>query len=194
MLKCDRRLAWWLDLANLHKAAIASAADGGARSRGFAAKVRQLKRPRPEGVEILLNPSTPFHDRLIGFGNNPDDCLWGLAGVANSLLSELSSVRKGVSKEIVVADWSNFRAPLILDVTNAGEVAQAYRPEPLADLLSLLKQKKTSALGTCAVCGNLFEPLRRDQQCDNRRCRDAYRQRRFRSRQRRGHLLRRREE
>jgi hypothetical protein len=185
-------MAWWLDLANLHKAEIASASDGGARSKGFAAKVRQLKQPRPEGVEILLNPRNPLYDRLIGFGNDPDTCLWGLAGVANSLLSELSGVPKGVSKEIVVADWSNFSAPLLLNVSNTGEITQAYRPEPLAsDLLSLFKGKKTGALGTCPVCRKLFERLRRDQLCDNRRCRDAYRQRRFRTKHRRGDALRR---
>jgi len=191
--KCDIALAWWLRLANTHKAEIASASDRESGATGFAAKVRRLKGPRPDSVEILLNPSNPFRDRLIGFGDDLDTCMWGLAGVANSVLSGLSAVREGDSKEIVVADWSSFKAPLILNVSTGGEIVQAYRPEPLAsDLLSLLKGRKASALGTCPVCGRLFERLRRDQQCDNRRCRDAYRQRRFREKQLRRHGLRRR--
>jgi hypothetical protein len=189
-LKCDKELAWWLNLANLYKTELISLSVPESGHKGFAAKVSQLKGPRPEGVEILLNPRGPLADRLIGLGNDPDTCLWGLAGVANSLFSGLSDVPEGISKEIVVADWSDFRAPLILAVSNRGEIAQAYRPEPLASgLLSLLKGKKASALGTCPVCGKLFERLRRDQQCDNRRCRDSYRQRRFRETRRHGHLL-----
>jgi hypothetical protein len=172
-------------LANLHKTEIVSVI-GLQAPQGFAAKVRQLNGTRPEAVEILLNPGNPFENRFIGFGSDSDSALWGLAGVTNTVLSGLLDIGKGVSKELIVADWSNVSAPLIISVSNDGEIVRADRPEPLAgDLLLLLKGKKTSALGTCPVCGRFFERLRKDQLCDNRRCRDALRQRKFRGAHRR---------
>ncbi len=184
-LKCDKRLDWWIRLANLHAAELPSALGPASPNKGFADKVRRLEGPRPEGIDVLLNPQDPFRDRLIAFGNEPNQCLWALAGVTSSLLSELSKLREAgkLPNEITVADWSDFTAPLLLSVSSSGTVEKAYRPEPLAsDLLSLLQGKKIDAIGACPVCGKLFQRLRKDQQCDNRHCRDAYRQRRFRAR------------
>jgi hypothetical protein len=185
--KCDNQLEWWISLANLHKAALPSVGHARAGTKGFAEQVRKLKGPRPEGVGILLEPSDPLNDRLIGWGNDPDQCLWGIAGVANSVLSKLAGLGEawGPSKEIVVADRSTFTAPLLLSVSAAGKVEQAYRPEPLAnDLLSVVRGKNVAAIGICPMCEKFFQRLRRDQKCDNRRCRDAYRQRLFRVRHR----------
>ncbi len=185
--KCDNPLEWWISLANLHKAALPSLGNTLCGNKGFADQVRKLKGPRPEGIGILLDPSDPLNDRLIGLGNDPDQCLWAIAGVANSVLSNLAGldVARRRSKEIVVADWSKFTAPLILSVSAAGKVEQAYRPEPLAnDLLSVVRGKNAGAVGVCPICERLFQRLRRDQKCDNRRCRDAYRQKLFRARQR----------
>lgn len=81
---------------------------------------------------------------------------------------------------------SEFAAPLILFVSDAGEVIKAYRPEPLANgLMTLLKGRNAKLVGKCSVCGKLFQRLRRDQKCDIRRCRDTLRQRRHRARVRR---------
>jgi hypothetical protein len=183
-LKCDKKLDWWLGLANLHQLALGSASPS--VSKGFAQKVRKLKGQLPEGVSILLNPTNPIHDRLIGFGNDPDHCLWGIAGVANSLLSGLASLSGTAkqTKEIVIADWSKFVAPLIVSVTAAGQIERAYRPDPLSDdLLPAVREKSVGALGACPVCDRLFQRMLRDQKCDNRRCRDAYRQRVHRAKQ-----------
>lgn len=175
-------------MANLHAAELPSALSPARPNKGFADKVRRLEGPRPEGIDVLLNPQDPFRDWLMASGNEPDKCLWDLAGVARSLLSNLSELRKAraLPKEIIVAAWSNFIAPLLLSVSSSGTVEKAYRPEPLAsDLLPLLRGKKIDAIGTCPVCGKLFQRLRKDQQCDNRHCRDRYRQRRFRAARRR---------
>lgn len=183
-LKCDRSLDWWIRLANLHAAVLSLGSDSPVPNQGFADKVRRLEGPPPEGIDVLLNPQDPLRDWLIAFGNERDQCLWGLAGVANSLLSKLSGLRnaKNPPQEIIVADWSKFTAPLLVSVSPSGTIEKAYRPEPLADdLLPLLRGKNVSRVGTCPICGRLFQRLRRDQQCDNRRCRDTYRQRRFRA-------------
>lgn len=155
-------------------------------NKGFADQVRKLKGPRPEGIGVLLDPSDPLNNWPIGLGNDPDQCLWGIAGVANSVLSTLAEVASARrSKEIVVVDWSKFSAPLVLSVSAAGKVEQAYRPEPLAnDLLSVVRGKNLAAIGVCPICAKLFQRLRRDQKCDDRHCRDAYRQRLFRTKQR----------
>jgi len=69
-------------------------------------------------------------------------------------------------------------------ISRSGRVEEAHRPEPVANsLLALLKHKNIDLFGKCAICGKLFQRLRSDQACDNRRCRDNFRQRRFRSRQ-----------
>ena len=184
--KRDKALNWWIRLANFYGAELQAAPDSNSPSNGFADKVRELEGPRAEGVDILLNPTNPIHDRLIGFGNDPDRCLWNLAGVANSVLSSLSGVRMGAAKEMVIADWSEFAAPLILSVSDAGEIIKAYRPEPLASgLMTLLKGRNAKLVGKCSVCGRLFQRLRRDQKCDSERCRDTLRQRRHRARVRR---------
>jgi hypothetical protein len=151
---------------------------------GFAQRARRLAGPRPPSVILLLNRRDPLSDRLIGWGDDPDKCLWGLAGVAVSVLSELSELqrKKNMSREIIIADWSHFTAPLIMFVASTGKITEARRPEPLAtELLPLLLGRNVRTLGMCPVCGKLFERLRRDQQCDTRACRDTYRQRRFRA-------------
>jgi hypothetical protein len=122
---------------------------------------------------------------LVGVGSNPDKYLWGLAGVTNSVLSKISELGEAQQfpKEVVVVDWTTFAAPLILSISASGEVAEAYRPEPLADLFLIIKGKGVDTLGTCPICKKLFERLRKDQKCDDSRCRDAYRQRRYRAEQ-----------
>jgi hypothetical protein len=85
-----------------------------------------------------------------------------------------------------VPEGGSFRrlVELCLSVSTSGKVAEAYRPEPLAsDLLSIIRGKSVDTLGACPICKKLFERLRKDQRCDNRRCRDAYRQRRYRAQQ-----------
>jgi hypothetical protein len=184
--KCDRGLEWWIQLANLHRQEWPSAPAPLRPSPGFADQVRRLRGPRPTGIDIVLNPKGPWRDRLIGFGDDPDQCLWRLASVANSILSKLSELREAAQlpKEITIADWSAFTAPLILCISASGTVEEAHRPEPLASgLLVLLKHKNIDMFGTCPICGKLFQRLRRDQACDNRRCRDTFRQRRYRASQ-----------
>lgn len=184
--KCDKRLDWWIRLANLHRQDLPTVYDPIGGKKGFSVKVGKLRGPRPEGVDALLSPSDPTRDLLVRAGNDPDKCLWGLAGVADSILSKMSELgeAKQFPKEIVFADWSNFAAPLILAVSTSGKIAEAYRPEPLAnDLLSIIREKSVANLGTCPICKKLFERLRKDQKCDNRRCRDANRQRRYRAEQ-----------
>ena len=157
-----------------------------AGNRGFSNKVGKLRGPRPEGVDALLSPRDPVRDLMVRAGNDPDKCLSGLAGVAYSILSKMSELgeAKQFPKEVVFADWSNFAAPLILVVSRSGKIAEAYRPEPLAnDLLSIVEGRGVETVGTCPICKKLFERLRKDQKCDNRRCRDAYRQRRYRAQQ-----------
>jgi hypothetical protein len=127
-----------------------------------------------------------MRDLLVGVGSDPDKYLWGLAGVTDSVLSKVSELDESQQfpKEVIFADWTAFAAPLILSVSRSGEVAEAYRPEPLVnDLLSIIRGKSVATLGTCPICKNLFERLRKDQKCDNSRCRDAYRQRRHRAEQ-----------
>jgi hypothetical protein len=187
-LKCDKRLNWWLSLSNLYLQVLRTVAGPTVGSPGFAQRVRRLAGPRPQSVNLLLNPSDPVSDRLIALGDDPDQCLWGIAGVALSVLSTLSELqrKKNISQEIVIADWSRFTAPLMMSVTSTGEITEAHRPEPLAtDLLPLLLRRNVRTLGVCPVCGKLFERLRRDQQCDTRACRDTDRQRRFRAKRQR---------
>jgi hypothetical protein len=182
--KCDTRLNWWISLGNLYLQEVPTVKDSTVGNPGFAQRVRRLAGPRPRSVNLLLNRRDPLSDRLIALGDDPDRCLWGVAGVAVSVLSELSELqrKKSMSREITIADWSRFTAPLILSVASTGEITEAHRPEPLAtDLLPLLLRRNVRTLGVCPVCGKLFERLRRDQQCDTRACRDVYRQRRFRA-------------
>jgi hypothetical protein len=181
--KCDERLNWWIALGNLYLQELPTVADATVGNPGFAQRVRRLAGPRPQSVNLLLDPTDPLSDRLIAWGDDPDRCLWGLAGVAVSVLSELSQVqrKKKKSSEITIADWSHFTAPLIVSVASTGEIIDAHRPEPFTDLLTLLRGRNVRTLGICAVCDGLFERLRRDQDCDTRGCRDVYRQRRFRA-------------
>jgi hypothetical protein len=188
--KCDKRLDWWIRLANLHRQDLRTVSDPIAGNKGFSDKVGKLRGPRPEGVHALLSPRDPMRDPmrdlLIGVGSDPDKCLWALAGVADSILSKISELdeAKQFPKEVVFADWSTFAAPLILSVSTSGKVAEAYRPEPLAnDLLSIIRGKSVNTIGACPICKKLFERLRSDQKCDSRRCRDIHRQRRYRAEQ-----------
>src|SRR5215469_16269104 len=183
--KCDRRLDWWLRLANLHRLVLPTVSDPVAGKAGFSSQVGELGGPRPEGVDALFRRGD---QPLIGAGIDPDRYLWGLAGVADSVLSKISELgdAREFSTKVVIADWSTFAAPLILAVSQAGEVVEAYRPEPLGnDLLSIIKGRNVCNLGTCPVCKRLFERMRKDQKCDSRHCRDAYRQRRHRAERRR---------
>jgi hypothetical protein len=186
--KCDMRLDWWIQLANLHRQEARSAPAPLRPNPGFAGRVRQLRGPRPEAIATVLNPKDPWRDQLIGFGDDPDQSLWRLASVANSILTYLSELSgTEVATEMTLADWSAFTAPVILSVSASGMVEEAYRPEPLASgLLALLKRKNIDLFGTCPICRKLFQRLRRDQACDNRRCRDTFRQRRYRTSQPRG--------
>ena len=179
--KCDIGLDWWLRLANLHRLVLPTVSDPITGKPGFSIDVGELGGPRPEGVDTLFGRGD---QPLAGAGIDPDRYLWGLAGVADSVLSKISELGEArkFSTEVVIADWSTFDAPLILAVSQAGEVVEAYRPEPLGnDLLSIIKGRNVCNLGTCPVCKRLFERMRKDQKCDNRRCRDAYRQRRHRA-------------
>ena len=184
--KCDIRLNWWIRLANLYRGVLPTASDTIAGEKGFSGQVEKLSGPRPEEVDALFRRRDRPRHLLTGAGNDPDTSLWGLAGVANSILSnmsELGETRK-VPTELVIADWSTFTAPVILAISNSGEVVEAYRPEPLVnDLLSILRGKSVRILGTCPICNKLFERLRKDQMCDSRHCRDAHRQRRHRAEQ-----------
>ena len=182
--KCDKRLDWWIRLANLHRQVLPTVSGSIAGNKGFSDQVGKLKGPRPEGVAALLGPRYQMRDLLVGVGSDPDKYLWDLAGVTDSVLSKVSELGESQQfpKEIIFADWTAFAAPLILFVSTSGEVAEAYRPEPLVnDLLSIIRGKSVATLGTCPICKNLFERLRKDQKCDNRRCRDANRQRRYRA-------------
>jgi len=176
-IKCDKKLAWWLGLVNLRRTHQA------AGDSGFADKVRQLEGPTPAPVETLLNPDC-WLDLLIAAGSNPDQCLWELAGVADSVVSKIveSNAAGKLPKEILIADWSRFAAPLLLRLSATGQVERADRLNPLDDLLALLRGQSAATLGICPVCAKLFERLRRDQKCDLRSCRDTYRQRLFRQR------------
>ena len=102
--KCDIKLNWWIALANLYQQELPGVGDPLAGNRGFAARVRKLKGPRPRGVELLLNPREPFRARLIAWGDDPDKCLWAIAGVANSVLSNLAQLGTGgrLPKELIV--------------------------------------------------------------------------------------------
>jgi hypothetical protein len=177
LTKCDKKLAWWLRLVNLHRT------HQPACSSGFTDKVRLLGGPTPAPVETLLNPDC-WLDLLIAAGSDPDQCLWELAGVADSVLSKIveSHAAGKLPKEILVADWSKFAAPLLLRVSAAGQIERADHLNPLDDLLALLRGESAASLGICPVCAKLFERLRRDQKCDIKRCRDTYRQRLFRQR------------
>ena len=183
--KCDKRLDWWLRLANLHRLVLPTVSDPIAGKPGFSSLVGELGGPQPEGVDALFGRGD---QPLTGAGIDPDRYLWDLAGVADSVLSKISELgdARKFSTEVVIADWTAFAAPVTLVVSQAGEVVEAYRPDPLAnDLLSIIKGRSVRNLGTCPVCKRLFERLRKDQKCDSRRCRDAYRQRRHRAERRR---------
>jgi hypothetical protein len=152
---------------------------------GFSSLVGELGGPQPEGVDALFGRGD---QPLTGAGIDPDRYLWDLAGVADSVLSKISELgdARKFSTEVVIADWTAFAAPVTLVVSQAGEVVEAYRPDPLAnDLLSIIKGRSVRNLGTCPVCKRLFERLRKDQKSDNRRCRDAFRQQRHRAERRR---------
>ena len=178
--KCDAELGWWITLANLHKRELPQVIDLNSASKGFADKVRKLTGPLPEEVAIVLGAHPPLRHALIVVGNEPDQSTWGLAGVTNALLSELASARdaRKLPRDVVIADWSGFVAPLILSISASGVIESAQRSEPLAKLLDLLRHKTIAIIGSCPVCGMLFERLRRDQTCDTTRCRDIHRQRR----------------
>jgi hypothetical protein len=183
--KCDKPLDWWIRLANLHRLALPTVSDPIAGKPGFSSLVGELGGPRPEGVDALFGPGD---QPLTGAGIDPDRYLWGLAGVADSVLSKISELgdARKFSTEVVFADWATFAAPLTLVVSQTGEVVEAYRPEPLVnDLLPIIRGRSVRNLGTCPVCKRLFERLRKDQKCDNRRCRDAFRQQRHRAERRR---------
>jgi len=176
--KCDNRLAWWLDLVNLRRAHQL----GG--NSGFADRVHQLGGSMPVTVETLLDPGDSWPDMLIASGNEPDQCLWELAGIADSVVSKIVEVHAAgkLPKEIIIADSPKFAAPLLLRLSAADQIELADRLNPLDDLLALLRGKSAATLGICPVCVQLFERLRSDQKCDHRICRDTYRQRLFRQR------------
>jgi hypothetical protein len=183
--KCDKRLGWWIRLANLHLQVLPAVSNPIAGNKGFSDQVRKLKGPRPQGVDVLLSPRYQMRDLLVGVGSDPDKYLWGLAGVTNSVLSKISELGEAQQfpKEVVFADWTSFAAPLTLSVSTSGEVAEADRPEPLVDLLSIIRGMSVNTIGTCPICRKLFERLRSDQMCDSRRCRDTHRQRLYRAQQ-----------
>ena len=184
--KCDKKLEWWIQLANLHRQELRSAPEPLLPKQGFANRVRRLRGARPAAIDIVLKPKNPRRQRLIALGRPTDRYLWPLASVANSILSELSGLRRAarLPKEIIVPDWSDSVAPVTLRVSSSGTVEEAYRPEPLgSSLLVLLRGKNIDRLGICPICKRLFQRLRRDQACDNRRCRDTFRQRRYRAQQ-----------
>jgi hypothetical protein len=182
--KCDKELAWWLSLANLYQPPLSPPAAQAANHSGFSGKVRRLAGLRPAPIEPLLTPGDPLRNQLVGWGNDPDQYLWALAGIAKSVVSNVVEAHTAAQlpKTITVPQESNFMAPLLLRLSAAGAIELAERPNPLDDLLALLQGKNAAALGICPICAQLFERLRRDQKCDNRVCRDAYRQRLFRQR------------
>jgi len=182
--KCDKQLAWWLSLANLYQPQLVAAAGQDAGHPGFASKVRRPAGPRPAAIEPLFTPSDPLHDQLVGWGNDPDQYLWDLAGIAKSAISNVVEAHAAgqLPKTIIVPHGSHFMAPLRLRLSAAGQIELADRPNPLDDLLALLRGQSAAILGICPVCAKLFQRLRRDQKCDNRTCRDTYRQRLFRQR------------
>jgi hypothetical protein len=85
-------LDWWIRLANLHRQDVLKVVDPLTGDRGFSDKVEKLRGPRPEGVHALLNKSGSLRDLLIGAKSDPDKYLWGLAWVADSVLSKISEL------------------------------------------------------------------------------------------------------
>jgi len=186
-VKCDIRLAWWISLANLHHDELSTVVDVETGNPGFVTKVRKLAGQPPPAVEALLNPGPGLEDAFSALVNQPDGCLWKLAGVADSILSRLCELQESgkLPQAMSILDWSDFVAPINLDISSDGKVVQAHRPDPLAnDLLTLIQGRNIASFGRCPVCARLFERRRRDQQCDSRACRDVERQRRFRRRHR----------
>jgi hypothetical protein len=181
--KCDKRLDWWFRLANLYHERVPHS-DPNSADPGFSRRVHRLAGPRPHSISVMLDPAGIVDD-LIAWGNDPDQSLWDVAGVANAVLSRLAEPPKParLPLEITLMDWSRVAVPLTLSISAEGRVTQAYRPEPMAELLGVIAGKSLNLFGICPVCKKLFQRLRRDQQCDDRRCRDAHRQRRFRARQ-----------
>ena len=109
--KCDKRLDWWIRLANLHRLVLPCVSDPIAGKPGFSSLVGELAGSRPEGVDALFGRGD---QPLTGAGIDPDRYLWGLAGVANSVLSKISELgdARQFSTEVVFADWTAFAAPL----------------------------------------------------------------------------------
>jgi hypothetical protein len=184
--KCDVGLLWWFGIANLYRREHKRHQRDGeptASPAGFGDLVRGLEGQAPVAVEMLLRPLATAEYLFAGLVKDADGCLWRLAGVAESILSHLAERHASPKPElpITVADWSDFPVPINLEIAGDGEVARAYRPDPLADgLLVLIRGKNVASFGLCPVCDQLFERRRRDQLCDRRTCRDTERQRRFR--------------
>src|ERR1700746_1584296 len=102
--KCDKQLDWWLRLANLYRERLAEVSDPNAGDPGVSQRVRRLVGPRPLGINLMLHPAG-LVDEIIVPGNHPDQSLWGLAGVANAILSRLAEeARKpaGVAAQIIL--------------------------------------------------------------------------------------------
>jgi hypothetical protein len=189
--KWDKRLAWWLDLANLYKSPpadhVAEGLEGEALMRYlgsrpykeheappcFAARLRRLRQSkhRPLGLDQLLIRS-PL---------GADKCAYSLAQTTNAVLHRLVSL-PDLPVELrdvpALAHTEAASGALYMDVLN-GRVG-LVRLDPLTSLCSLLNNKPTHLIGRCPVCGRLFERLRKDQKCDTPRCRDTHRKREWR--------------
>jgi hypothetical protein len=206
--KWDARLAWWLNLANLHGCSTGTnrfegevlipmvggddilrrIVRGSSRESNTSPQIglalfRDWEHSVPQGFAGQVSRLEPFEHRPPGLdlflrAYPPDDRAWSLAGIARALFVYLAEDASG---EALV----NFTLPsagvLIARLSSDGACSLQRRDviDPLIDLLDGRKD----LIGKCPLCGQVFERLRKDQQCDTRRCRDAWRKRDWRKRQ-----------
>jgi len=192
--KWDKKLAWWLKLANLCETPtadpVAEDLEGEALMRylcsrpykepeapaSFAARMRRLRLSKhgPMGLDLLLLRSPLGADR----------CAYRLAQTAQGVLGRLA-VRADLPVDLrdvpMSAHSEATSGALMMHILN-GRIRLA-RPDPLGSLCALLDGAPAHVVGRCPICGRLFERLRKDQKCDSRRCRDAHRKREWRAHQ-----------
>jgi hypothetical protein len=178
--KSDIRLAWWLNLANLYgpfvnenmvTKIIAEGLPSGWRRRptkvpGFAARVLRLEPSghRPPGLDRLFNKS-PL---------GADARAYNLAAIAGSILQGLATQPDMGEKwrDIPLHNPTGAGAGAISPVIKEGRI-RIERIDAIGSLILLLDGQRANLVGQCPICGRLFERLRKDQECDTRRCRDA---------------------
>jgi hypothetical protein len=207
--KWDRRLAWWLSLANLYGGAtsgrsanrfegegfIPSVADPDKRSHIPAGFESTSPHPLVAGVGFYSPCEYPVPDgiaakalRLRPLEDRPPAVDAILAMRSDDVAWKLARVARSVFVFLAerpaarpLLDWG-ISGSSLLAITFARDGAwQIERIDPIESLIGLLRGRNKSSIGKCPVCGRVFERLRKDQKCDLTRCRDVWRKRNWRT-------------